>query len=325
MMDYSKRIVVSTWYGPANYGTALQALALKRFLELKGHRVQYIDDKREKSANIIRPEHKSKLNKLCKIATWYRLPYRKDIRQKAIMQAAYMEQYCDRYEIRDDRDITRINQETDLFITGGDQVWNPYVIEDVHFLTFVDTGIPKVSYGTSVGVNQIPKEFQKKYANCLNAYTAISVREATSKRVLEEFLDLPIEIVVDPTLLLDAADWGFLSDTAKLDDVSGKPYILCYFVGHKKEYWNYVEKLKKNTGYRVIVLPINDFAYVNLYEKYVKTSPAEFLALIKNAKIVCTDSFHATLFSIQYEREFYVLKRFEDTSSESQNSRLVDF
>ena len=43
------------------------------------------------------------------------------------------------------------------------------------------------------------------------------------------------------------------------------------------------------------------------------------------ADIVCTDSFHATLFSIQYQKEFYVLKRFPDESNESQNSRLHDF
>ena len=71
-------------------------------------------------------------------------------------------------------------------------------------------------------------------------------------------------------------------------------------------------------------MPIHNEAFVNKYDKYVKATPKEFLWLIKNASIICTDSFHATLFSIQFKKEFYVLKRFNDSSKKSQNGRLTN-
>lgn len=80
--------------------------------------------------------------------------------------------------------------------------------------------------------------------------------------------------------------------------------------------------MQKETGYRVLVIPVNYAGYDNKYEKMTGVTMKEFLALIRRAEIVCTDSFHATLFSIQYQKEFYVLKRFKDQSKQSQNGRL---
>ena len=74
----------------------------------------------------------------------------------------------------------------------------------------------------------------------------------------------------------------------------------------------------------VLVIQLKYFLLNNSYLKYYKTSPKEFIWLIKNAEIVCTDSFHATVFSIIFQREFYTVKRFLDTSGASQNGRIVN-
>ena len=71
-----------------------------------------------------------------------------------------------------------------------------------------------------------------------------------------------------------------------------------------------------------MVLPVNYAGYLNKYQKITEVTMPEFLEFIRNAAVVCTDSFHATLFSIQYQKEFYVLKRFKDQSKQSQNGRL---
>ena len=131
--------------------------------------------------------------------------------------------------------------------------------------------------------------------------------------------------MVDPTFLFSADEWMFLLKDAEINkDEFADPYILCYFVGTRKAYWKYVEKIQKKTGYRVVVIPINNEAYVNHFNKYVKTSPAEFLWLIKNASVICTDSFHATVFSILFKKEFYTIRRFQDSNINSQNGRLEE-
>lgn len=322
------KIKISTWYGPANYGTALQAIALKYYLESLGNKVEFLEDKRIQELVIVdnKREIRSIIKKIFNPVKWYKLLYRKQFLMKSHLQNNYLIQNAKVYMIESAIDIQKLNKETDLFITGGDQVWNPYVLEEKHLLEMASDDIPKISYGTSVGVKHIPIELRNRYKKSLSRYSAISVREESSKEALKEFLDIPIEVVVDPTLLLSSTQWDFLSKPKDLSkNIFHTPYIFCYFVGTRKTYWEYVEKIRKATKYSVIVVPINDEAFWNKYKKYVAVSPVEFLMLIQNASIVCTDSFHATLFSIVYQKEFYTLKRFEDNTKESQNSRLTDF
>ena len=103
-------------------------------------------------------------------------------------------------------------------------------------------------------------------------------------------------------------------------------YILCYFVGDR-DYWDYVKAMQLETGYKVYILPITQSMqeYRKDYEYIIDTSPLDFLHLIKNAKIVCTDSYHATVFATRFMKEIYVLKRFSNKSKKSQNGRLYEY
>lgn len=225
--------------------------------------------------------------------------------------------------IATDSDAERIGNEVDIFVSGGDQIWNPYVTIPGFMLDFVPKEKNKISYGTSVGVKTIPSTYIETYKKYLARYNAISVREEQSAIALQPILNKHVDVVLDPTLLFSGKEWSFLMSEAVLDkEILKEPYILAYFVGTRKDYWKYLSKIKKETGYNVIVVPINDQAYLNDFKKYVKVSPAEFLLLIKNAEIICTDSFHATVFSILFGKEFYTLKRFSDSNSKGQNGRL---
>ena len=99
-----------------------------------------------------------------------------------------------------------------------------------------------------------------------------------------------------------------------------------YFLGANTKHRDFVEKLKEITGYQVVILPhIDEFVKadekcsdVQLYD----INPSQFLNLIRNAEYVCTDSFHCTVFSIQYKRKFFTFKRFQSNNKQSTNSRL---
>lgn len=329
MKETNKRkIAISTWYMPSNYGTGLQALALARYCELLGNKVYFVKDnrKKEEKNDGLNEQIQKVKKKLYKIASGEWNAQRKkrvEIEVRENLQQQFINDYISVFYLNTDDDVKKINEKMDVFVAGGDQIWNPYVLEDINLLSFTSRTAHKISYGTSVGVADIPEKYREIYINNLSDFSKISVREMQSKKALQKFLDKKIEIVVDPTLLFDEKGWAFLLEKAKIDETyKSKKYILCYFVGNRKSYWKYVEKIKKETGLEVVYLPIRYEGFKNPHSLFVSASPAEFLWLIKNAEIICTDSFHATLFSIQFQKEFYVLKRFKDTSQESQNGRL---
>lgn len=321
MINENRKVCISTWYRSTNYGTGLQALALKRFLEDLGYSCYFLEDKREGKRRTTPVSHRKLSLSLIRIAI-SKLKNKKSFDKRRKLIRKYDQGHNKVFEINTEEDIKRLNQETDIFIAGGDQIWNPYVLEKKHLFTMVQDDKKMISFGTSVGVTEIPEELRKLYKTYLSRFQSISVREVQSVQALD-FLQQEVTEVIDPTLLFNENGWRFLTDRAEVDEahLSG-PYILCYFIGERKTYWNYVKKIQKETGYRVLVIPVNYAGYINEYEKVTDVTMKEFLALIQSAEIVCTDSFHATLFSIQYQKEFYVLKRFKDQSKQSQNGRL---
>ena len=321
MINENRKICISTWYRSTNYGTGLQALALERFLEDLGYNCYFLEDKRAGKRRNTPASHKKISLSLIRIAV-SKLKNKKSFEKRRTLIRKYDQEHNKVFEINTEEDIERLNKETDIFIAGGDQIWNPYVLEKKHLFTMVQDGKKMISFGTSVGVTEIPSELKKMYETYLSRFQAISVRETQSVQALD-FLQQEVTEVIDPTLLFDEKGWGFLTDRAKVNEgYLSRPYILCYFIGERKTYWNYVKKIQKKTGYRVLVIPVNYAGYSNKYEKLTDVTMKEFLVLLQRAEIICTDSFHATLFSIQYQKEFYVLKRFKDHSKQSQNGRL---
>ena len=104
-------------------------------------------------------------------------------------------------------------------------------------------------------------------------------------------------------------------------------YILMYLLSSNKQHRAYVKKLAKQTNCKIVGV-LHGAGYICGDEKYVdevptNIGPFEFLNLIKNAKFVCTDSFHGCVFSTIFERDFYAFKRFSDDNNMSTNSRVT--
>ena len=130
-------------------------------------------------------------------------------------------------------------------------------------------------------------------------------------------------LVCDPTLLLQAKDW---EKVASETSVPKEDYVFCYFMGDNPEQREFVKKLAKKEGLKIVALLHLD-QYIPADENYVDyapydVSPAEFVGLVRNAKFVCTDSFHGTVFSIIFSRNFLTFKRFNKKASLSTNTRL---
>ncbi|MCM1082171.1 MAG: polysaccharide pyruvyl transferase family protein [Clostridium sp.] len=214
--------------------------------------------------------------------------------------------------------------EYDAVIVGSDQLWLPVnIAADFFTLSFVPDGVKRISYATSFGQSKLPRHIKNKARKFLGKFDAISVRENTGKKIVEELTNKNASIVCDPTMLLSKTEW--LENIGNERVIEGK-YIFCYFLGRNKKHRDYVSKLKKNVGVKIVAIPHAD-EYVRFDEKYSDVNlyavgPKEFLSLINNAEYICTDSFHATVFSILFHKKFFCFKRYRKENIYSTNNRI---
>lgn len=200
------------------------------------------------------------------------------------------------------------------YFVGSDQVWNaswynrfPFM-KDVYLLTFTDDS-KKVSYAASFGIDKIPDEWAGWFGVNLSRFKAISVREDAGKKIVECISSKKAQVLIDPTMMLDAVTWRQIEKNPGITD---DEYILCYFLSKKcGEAENYCSELEK------------EHKIINVMDPNITgaVGPSEFLWMIDHASLVLTDSFHGSVFSMLFEKPFLVFDRQSD--DQKMNSRLV--
>lgn len=209
-------------------------------------------------------------------------------------------------------------------LIGSDQLWLPAnIAADYYTLNFVPDGMNSVAYATSFGVSTLPGDAAEMARRFLPRIKHISVREHAGQKLIKELTGRTVPVVCDPTLLFTGEEW---LEIQKKDPIVKEPYIFCYFIGSTPLHREFVKRLKKETGLKVVALTHVDH-YMKSDEGYADFTPydigpAEFLNLIRNSSYVCTDSFHSTVFSILYKKEFFEFKRYTQNTKQSTNSRL---
>ena len=209
-------------------------------------------------------------------------------------------------------------------VVGSDQLWLPSNIAgDYYTLSFVPDNINKIAYATSFGVSEIPEDQKKKTSIFLKRINYLSAREKSGQRIIKEITGRRVQLVCDPALLLTKDEWEKEINKKRL---IRDEYIFCYFMGNNLWHREFVKKLKNITGYKVVALLHLD-QYIKSDESYADItpfdiSPDDFINLVKYSKIVCTDSFHGTVFSLIFEKKFFTFMRFSDTDTLSTNSRI---
>ena len=199
--------------------------------------------------------------------------------------------------------------EFDYLVVGSDQVWNPFHgrLSDVDLLSNVDSK-KRISYAASFGISSLPEKFLMKTKSELLQFKNISVREDSGKSIIEKLTSrTDVKVIIDPTLMLSANDWDEIAKMPEMYD--GKKYILNYFLGElSSDRYNSIKKIADENNYEIInILDPNC--------KYYCSGPSEFLWLEKNAELICTDSFHSSVFAIIYDRPFVVFSRGDNSMS----------
>jgi len=213
----------------------------------------------------------------------------------------------------------------DSILVGSDQLWRPANIAgNFYTLNFVPDDVNKVSYATSFGLKEIRPEQREKAAAFLSRINYVSTREDSGAAIIKDLTGRTAEVVCDPTILLNKAEWEEFLPATPL--IAGD-YILVYLLSNSKEHREYIRRLAKKTSCKVVGV-LHGAGYIKGDEKYVDEAPAavdpfDFLNLIQNAKYVCTDSFHGCVFSTVFEKNYFVFKRFSDKDKMSTNSRVT--
>lgn len=311
------KVGIITWCCYYNFGTYLQAYALQTFLKRNGYENYILNDYHY---SVERP-----LFTKIKIALKYfvkntflrkRCAY---LKTDSISSRQY-EDFKSSYLAVDYKvvPLIELNNRYDVFVCGSDQIWNPGGFSrkgnDFYFASFATK--PKISYAPSIGVRKIPDEYKKHFLELISDFSFLSVREKSASKVLSDICGKKIETVLDPTLLLDRSDWLKLLSSPKTDT----KYLFLYLLTYNQHYVDVAYDFAARHNLRVRV--VKSYG-INLHIKDAEPAgPLEFLNLLAGASYVMTDSFHATIFSIHYQKDFVIFKRFKDTDLIGQNSRV---
>lgn len=298
-----KKIGIITFHKAYNYGALLQAFALKKKLILMDNHVHIIDYNNKflyKNYRLIHPFRKN-IFKYLKILYLDIKNYKINKKRKEMFDS-FIDKNFDLINVK-------VENELDCIITGSDQVWNIDItgkLDDFYTLNNkeCENVKNKISYAASVGDSNLIIQNQHLYKQKISKLNHISVREENAKKELLKIINKDINVVLDPTLLLTNNDWNREIYNKKMVD---EDYILAYVVEPDKDYIKIVNKLSEDTGLKVIHFGLENPGYKNVLKSAYTEGPFEFINYIKNAKYVVATSFHATVFSIIFNRKFFII------------------
>lgn len=318
--------IITHYYGSKNYGGVLQAYALCQFLRNQGFDAEQIQFSKDKGQSV-----KHQLGKMYRyvLAVPKRIEYKsiyKRISERENKFAMFRDkQICHGEKVFEQDSLKTLAKEYQLFITGSDQVWHPNAVCDAYLLDFGIEEVRKMSYAASVAKDMLTEAERERYERAFIDYAAISVREKSAVELLQPIAPVEIQWVVDPVFLLRKEEWQSLIGNKSCSE----RYALCYFLGDDVKGREIAKEYAKRNKLKLKAMPfLNgeirkcDLGYGD--ERVINASPEEFVELIQNAEIIFTDSFHATAFSLLFERQFFVFERSYQSSMGSRIESLTE-
>lgn len=313
------RCAILTFHTAHNYGAVLQAYALKHYMESLGYNADFVNFAPSEVNNIY------SINPFKRPCGLKRIVKRVICLPKRIVQYAKFNSFI-RYELSsgtscDDQDkYLESSNAADVLICGSDQIWNDNLTGKIGNYYF--SGVKekkKIAYAASFG-SRILDDFQREcIKKFLPDFCAVSLREEDGRQTIQELTGIHVNTVMDPVFLIDIATWNALAEKSTLS--IKEPYILFYSLKDNELLVQRTEELAKKTNCKLIVVhPIGAKQKIKGHQIY-NVGPYEFLRLIRDARYVCTNSFHATAFSILFRKNYLHVR---DDSKETRVESLLN-
>lgn len=303
-----KKIGIITFHRAHNYGAILQVYALQKKLSQKYDTkiIDYRNKELEKSYDIISVNRKN-IRTIIKSLVSSIIYHNRILKRYKVFEKFIYEEMSLTRKYNSEKELQDEPPELDVYITGSDQVWNYNISEkkiNAYTLNFGRGNVKRISYAASIGTDELNEQYKEDYINNIKKLDAISVREQKAKEYLQNVINKEIEVTLDPTLLMTKQEWE------NCFDLSGKEkekYILGYTLTDDIAYYETINYLSEMTGCKVIHVGKRNKGINNILRNAHEDGPIEFLKLIKNAEYVVASSFHATVFSIIFNKNFWVV------------------
>lgn len=312
----SKKVAILTLPLIYNYGAILQAYALQKSVQRLGAECWLIDKELP-----VYPYYRRPLSVVSRIIGRY-LHGEKDIEilpywmPKSTEQIISMNtrRFVERHIVPKTSSIKRLtnkDDQYDVYLVGSDQVWRKSVTlkMDDYLFGFVSDKKKKCSYAASFGVDywEFGKSETEKLKPLFQKMNMITVREDSAVGMLKKYIGVNAVHVVDPTLLLSREDYcRIISDMPKRDTDT---FVFSYVLDAsdtKKRIINHISKIKGKRTYSI--MPKSTPGYRVNIEDCVYVGVEEWIRGFRDCECVVTDSFHGTVFSIIFNKPFFVLR-----------------
>lgn len=278
-----------TFHWATNYGAVIQAYALQKYLKLNNYETEIID---------YIPLQIKLIQTLSNIKNLRVIELIKEIRFKQFRKK-YLKISKKCYYTN--LDLVKNCHNYDVYICGSDQIWNePFLLNSEnttnlsYYLNFVKKHKVRISYATSFGTNKISSNTIDLIKPELNRFNYISVRENSGKEIVEN-MGLNVELVIDPTLLLEGNIYESLFKDLK--------------IRRQFQFFSYILHNNQNNAIKIDNYILNKY-FNNKIEKRFDLKDVgvvEWLYHIKNSRFVSTNSFHGTVFAIIFNKPFIVM------------------
>lgn len=305
---------ILTFHFSDNYGAALQAYALRRWLTEHGHRASFIDYRPahiEHGGRLSLPTSPAQLKANLKVAylavSAFVNQHFGDPQQREKF-VRFRERFLGVHEHgapRDESAWLAAARECDLIVAGSDQIWSPsqhHGFDPNYFLDFARP-LParKIAYAASFGRDRVSSHEAALLPRLLDNFDAISVRETSGATLVEQATGEVPANVPDPTLL----HTHYPELTGASPAASEEPYVFCYALRSPHNIRETAELVARRLGCRILS-PHNPHRRWREIGQTVYPDPGEWVSLLQRAAFVVTNSFHGTVFSLLMRKPFIV-------------------
>lgn len=330
------KIGIATYFNIKNYGSALQACAMRNFLMRDGHTAVFLNVKEQHPIDKLfhkmhvaavtvakcminkeARETQQEIKRLKKATTTVITPETSEMFSR--FETDFLPSIC-----IGRRALKKVasSDEYGAFICGSDQIWNPLSphLSGFKFLSFAPKH-KRIAYAPSFGVSKIPSYNEAFIRKSLLGIEDVSVREYSGAEIVKNLTGEDAPVLLDPTMLITGEEWR-TTYQAHVSNKENDKYILCYFFDEPSmEIVSKISDFAASKSLKIKVLVASNKAFLEKGAELVDAGPMEFLQLIDNAEYVFTNSFHGCVFSVLFKKEFIAFGR-SHSEAVKQTSRI---
>lgn len=317
--------IITFWESQDNYGQLLQAFALQTYLENVGNDAFLIKYRRVPSVQFRTLSERIKnfnLNKFLEA----RFPAMKSSTEAPPKIERHFDSFREKFINFSDKTYDTLDQlkanppKADVYICGSDQVWNNSfsVSCEAFLLGFGGKNVKRIAYAASFGMKELPLATMRLFQDHIHDFAGVGVREKSGLNICKTLGYESAIWVPDPTMLFGKDDWLRLLPTGKAQERKAGKRLFLYTLGNsaindRESYIGYANSLEDVEIFHVSAN--GDFA-----GNYHPSIP-NWIHTLSESDFVITNSFHGTLFSVLFNKNFIVLPN--TGSKAGMNERVI--